>query len=212
MNVTKRQKEVLGFIRNFVDENKYAPSVRDIAKYFSLASAGGIHKHLKNLEMKGLLSIGKNISRSIRLLDGDDNEHQSNRPSNFMESLSLPLKGMVAAGAPIEYHLDNETISFPASMVRKPEDTYVLKVSGQSMIEEFICDGDYVIVENRNHANPGEVIIAMINFEEATLKKYYPEKNRIRLQPANHEMEPIFVEPDQFSIHGVVVGVLRSYL
>jgi len=212
MKTTKRQGEVLNYIQSFLDENKYAPSVRDIAKHFSLASAGGIHKHLKNLELKGLISIGKNISRSIRILDwGHSNDQSDNRPE-FEKIVNLPLKGTVAAGAPIEYHLENETISFPASMVKKPESTYVLKVSGESMIEEFICDGDYVIVENRNHAHAGEVVIAMINYEEATLKKYFPEKDRIRLQPANHNMEPIFVEPEKLSIHGVVVGVLRSYV
>ena len=198
------------YIKDYISKHKYSPSVRDIASHFSLVSAGGVHKHLKNLEQKGFITIGKNISRSICVCEEPEQEF-SPVFSRHEELIELPLKGRVAAGMPISYHLENEFIPYPASMIRKPKNTYVLQVSGNSMIEEHICDGDYILVEDRNHADNGEMVVAMINYEEATLKKFYHEGEKIRLQPANFDLRPIYVDPQKLSIQGIVVGVIRQY-
>lgn len=201
--LTRRQREVLSYIKEYISEYQYPPSVRDIAEHFHLSSAGGVHKHLKMLEKKGVIALNANTSRSIRILE----DSTESAPSPF----ELPLKGSVAAGIPIEYHTDNEFMSVPSEMVRYPEKSYVLRVRGNSMIEDCIQDGDFIIVEDRNTAANGETVIAMINHEEATLKKFYHEGHQIRLQPANFQMEAIIVKPENLSIQGVLVGVLRKY-
>jgi repressor LexA len=212
MKLTKRQQEILEYIEDYINSNHYPPSIRDIASHFDLASAGGVHKHLNNLKSKGFITFENNISRSIQILNkrlgSDDTSFSTTHSSPVVE---LPLMGKVAAGQPIQHFLDNETMEFPESMIRKPEKSYVLKVQGDSMIEDCICDGDYVVVEHRNWADNGDMVIAMINHKEATVKKFYREGESIRLQPANHTMEPIYVDPRELSIHGVVVGVMRRY-
>ena len=211
MKLTRRQQDVLDYIGDFIQDNQFAPSVRDIAAHFSLASAGGVHKHLNNLREKGFIAFENNISRSIRIVDtGKSTDIGPPRP---VESglLSLPLMGKVAAGRPIQHFLENETVEYPESMVKNSKETYVLQVQGDSMIEECICDGDYVIVEHREYADNGEMVIAMINHTEATLKKFYRESEKIRLQPANSLMKPIYVDPQEVTIHGIVIGVLRNY-
>jgi repressor LexA len=211
MKITRRQQEVLDYISEFIHDNQFAPSVRDIAAHFSLASAGGVHKHLNNLKEKGFIAFENNISRSIRILDGGNNPHINMPAAVESGLLSLPLMGKVAAGIPIQHFLENETIEYPESMVKNSKETFVLQVQGDSMIEECICDGDYVIVEHREAADNGEMVIAMINHSEATLKKFYRESDKIRLEPANSLMKPIYVNPQELSIHGVVIGVLRNY-
>lgn len=213
MSLTKRQEEILGYINEFIDEFHFPPSVRDIAKAFNLASAGGVHKHLKNLQDKGYITHEKDIARSIHITERYHQQYGSpvNTTKTASNIVELPLKGKVAAGFPIQYNLDNETMSFPESMVRKPEKTYVLQVQGDSMIEECICDGDYVLVEQKDHADNGEMVIAMINYSEATLKKFFLEGKNVRLQPANHKMAPIIADPKEVSIQGIVVGVMRQY-
>ena len=211
MKLTRRQQEILDYIGNYIDNNHYPPSIRDIASNFSLASAGGVHKHLNNLKKKGFITFENNISRSIQIINREGFHNSDTASSRDDRLVELPLMGKVAAGQPIQHFLENETMEFPESMIRKPDKTYVLKVQGDSMIEECICDGDYVIVEHRNYADNGDMVIAMINHTEATVKKYYHEGKEIRLQPANFAMEPIYVDPEKLSIHGVVVGVFRQY-
>ncbi len=212
MKPTKRQQEILAYIEKYIAANHYPPSIRDIASHFDLASAGGVHKHLNNLKKKGYITFENNISRSIHILNNDfSSEKEGPLSSQDSRLVELPLMGKVAAGQPIQHFLENETMEFPESMIRKPEKSYVLKVQGNSMVEECICDGDFVIVEHRNYADNGDMVIAMINHKEATVKKYYHEGEKIRLQPANFSMEPIYVDPRELSIHGVVVGVLRQY-
>ncbi len=212
MKLTNRQQEIFEYIKEYIRENQYPPSIRDIAAHFSLASAGGVHKHLNNLKRKGFITFENNISRSIQILSNEDfGTGNSSRSSQDTRLIELPLMGKVAAGQPIQHFLENETMEFPESMIRKPDKSYVLRVQGNSMIEECICDGDYLIVEHRNYAENGNTIIAMINHKEATVKKFFHEEKRVRLQPANHTMEPIYVDPQELSIHGVVVGVLRHY-
>ncbi len=196
----------------YIHQNHFPPSIRDIASHFSLASAGGVHKHLNNLKKKGVLTFENNISRSIHILDDTDHSETVQPPQKAdIRILELPLMGKVAAGQPIQHFLENETIEIPESMIRHPAESYVLEVEGDSMIEECICNGDYVIVEHRNYADNGDMVIAMINHEEATLKKFFHEGNRIRLQPANFAMDPIYIDPKSVSIHGRVIGVIRQY-
>ncbi len=199
MSLTKRQKLIYDFIVTFIDQNGYAPSIAEIGEHFGLSSPATIHKHLTNLEAKGLITRQKNLSRALELT----NENQGG-------GTEVPLLGLIAAGRPVEAYTTEESVSIPEDMLGRKK-TYVLKVTGQSMIEEHIQDGDYVVIEERNHADNGETVVALINNENATLKKYYREKERIRLQPANSSMEPIYVPEEDVTIQGVVIGLLRKF-
>lgn len=207
MSLTRKQQGILDYIRQYIEDHQYPPSVRDIAAHFDLASAGGVHKHLKNLCEKGYISLDPNVSRSIRVLK----DVSGFAPSQSGAVVELPLLGSVAAGQPIEHFTEGETLTLPESMVRRPDRSFVLKVRGNSMVEEAILDGDYVVVEKQEQADNGEMVIAMINFKEATLKRFYHEGKRIRLQPSNFEMEPIYADPREVSIQGIVRAVWRSY-
>jgi repressor LexA len=199
--LTKRQKELLDFIEYYSDENGYAPTLREICDRFGLSSVATAHKHLSRLIEKGYISRTPNVSRALETTPLD---------AGTISSEEIPMMGYIAAGKPIEAVQGSDTISIPASMLGKNE-TYVLQVKGNSMIDEQIRDGDFVVIEQRSHAENGETVVALINGEETTLKKYYREGEKIRLQPANPEMEPIFVDEDNLSIQGVVIAILRKY-
>jgi repressor LexA len=198
--LTKRQREILNFLNDFIQQHGYAPSLEEIGRRFGLSSLATVHKHLTNLEEKGFIKRAWNRSRSVELM-----------PTRMGgRALELPLLGYVAAGAPIEAVTGNETISVPEDIVGK-RDSYVLRVRGDSMIDEQIRDGDYVIVEDRRTADNGEVVIALVNGSDVTLKKLYREHGRVRLQPANPAIQPLVVAADQVQVQGVVVGVMRRY-
>jgi repressor LexA len=198
--LTKRQREILDYLNDFIQQHGYAPSLEEIGRRFSLSSLATVHKHLTNLQEKGFIKRAWNRSRSVELV-----------PSRIgSRAVELPLLGFVAAGSPIEAVVGNETLAVPEDFVGKRE-SYVLKVRGDSMIDEQIRDGDYVIIEDRRDTANGEMVIALLNGSDVTLKKMYREQGRIRLQPANPTMQPIFAEPDQVQVQGVVVGVLRRY-
>jgi repressor LexA len=200
MYVTKRQKEILDFITGFIQQHGYAPSLQEIGSRFGLSSLATVHKHLSRLEEKGLIRRSYNRGRSIELV-----------PVNMtVEAVELPLLGLVAAGKPIEAVPEKETIAVPANMVGR-RSTYVLQVKGDSMLDEQIRDGDYVVVEERTTAENGETVIALLKGEEVTLKKFYRENGYIRLQPANPVMKPIRVKEEDLRIQGIVIGVLRKY-
>ncbi len=201
MYLTKRQKFIYDYIVSFIKEQGYAPSIVEIGDHFGLSSPATIHKHLTNLEAKGLIRRQKNMSRAIELLP---------RQADGASSFEAPLLGYIAAGVPLETYPVEESISIPFDMIGRRR-TYVLKVKGDSMIDESIQDGDYVIVEERDFADNGETVVALVNNENATLKKYYRENGYVRLQPANPSMEPIIVPADQLTIQGVVIGLLRKY-
>ena len=160
-NLTKKQKEILDYITEFIQVNQYAPSYREIADHFGLSSTATVHEHIKSLEDKGLLSSQHNIARSLEVV-----EHR------FGKYVELPLAGLITAGSPIEAVETNETIAVPQNMV-KDENSFVLKVKGESMIEEGILDGDYVVVERNFYPNNGDVVVALLDNTYATLKKYY---------------------------------------
>jgi repressor LexA len=202
MPLTKRQREILTFLSTYSEANGYAPSFEEIASQFNYNSLATVHEHLSNLERKGYIKRNYNESRAIEIL-----------PSEAIpRAVELPLLGQVAAGMPIEAVTANETVSVPDDFIRRNGGHYVLKVRGNSMIDEHIRDGDFVVVNERQSADNGEMVIAMLSGTSATVKKYYRERDgRIRLQPANETMAPIYVHENDISIQGVVVGVLRRY-
>ena len=201
MHLTRRQKEILDFVAQHISRKGYAPTIEEIGGHFGLSSLATVHKHLSNLQEKGLIKRAWNRSRALELI-----------PSGMtVRAVELPLMGRVAAGSPIEAVQSSETIWVPEDMLGRGE-TYVLQVKGDSMIEEQIRDGDYVIVEDRQEARDGEMVIALIDGESATLKKLYREGGgRVRLQPANAAMDPIYVDAERLRVQGVVIGVLRKY-
>ncbi len=202
MPLTKRQKEILDYIDGFIAERGYAPSFEEIAESFGYSSLATVHEHLSNLERKGYIRKSYNESRSIEMV----------RPEAGMPALELPLMGAVAAGLPIEAIPDTETVVVPPDMVRRQKDNYVLRVEGNSMIEEQIRDGDYIVVQAQETAEDGEMVVALVGGDSATVKKLYRERGgQIRLQPANPTMEPILVDARDVRIQGIVVGVIRKY-
>jgi repressor LexA len=202
MPLTKRQREILTFLTSYTEANGYAPSFEEIASQFNYNSLATVHEHLSNLERKGYIKRNYNESRAIEILPSEA----------FPRAIELPLLGQVAAGAPIESIAVDEHVSVPEDFVRRNGQHYVLRVRGNSMIDEQIRDGDFVVVNERQSADNGEMVIAMLSGASATVKKFYRERDgRIRLQPANETMSPIYVHENDISIQGVVVGVLRRY-
>ncbi len=198
--LTKRQREILDFLNEFIEQNGYAPSLEEVGRRFGLSSLATVHKHLTNLQEKGFIKRAWNRSRSVELV-----------PSRVgTRAVDLPLLGNVAAGAPIEAVVSAETVSVPEDLVGKA-DTYALRVRGDSMIDEQIRDGDLVIVEDRKTVNDGEMVIALLEGQDVTLKKFYRENGHVRLQPANERIQPLIVDATQIQIQGVVVGVMRRY-
>ena len=200
--LTKKQREIFDFIVNFMEEHGFAPSYREIAEYFDLASVSTVHDHVRSLASKGYLKTSGGEARAIEIMEfEDDKENTGVRP--------LPLYGLIAAGEPIEALADTEKVMVPQTMLGSGN-YYALQVKGDSMIEDGIFDGDYVIIEKREVANNGDVIVALVNGREATLKRFYKEASRVRLEPANSNMEPIFVKHN-LQIQGKLVGLMRRY-
>lgn len=230
--LSQRQEEILEFIAAYRQEKGYSPSLREIAEAFGLTSVATVHQHIAALQRKGYVSKDWNRGRSLELSesgeakvsrDGAPRETPTNvvslasrrsapwdQPRDSLgEAVDLPLLGTIAAGLPIEAIEDQQTIAVPADMIGRRE-TYVLKVRGNSMVDDGILDGDYVIVERRDHARNGETVVALINGQEVTLKRFYIEKGGVRLQPANPTMQPIFLANGDFAIQGVMIGLLRK--
>ena len=200
MAVTRRQKEIIDFLESFVSRNGYSPSFEEIARGMGLKSLATVHKHITNLEKKGLLDRVHNRSRSIDILPPGARNRTSDR---------LPLAGRIAAGLPVETSENTESISLHDVVGNR--DVFALEVRGDSMRDEHIIDGDYVLVERTRIARNGEIVVALVHGSETTLKRFYPEGQMVRLQPANTEMEPIYVPAAHVSIQGRVLGVLRKY-
>lgn len=200
MKLTKRQKEILDFITEFIDREGYSPSMEEIAEHFQFASLNAVFKHLEALSSRGYLRRDPNRARSIEI---------SRRNPDGIQS--LPLLGLIAAGRPIEAVAAAESLRIPEDLLPRRGSYYVLRVQGESMIDEHIADGDYVIVESREDALNGETVVALIDGENVTLKRMYREGETIRLQPANKEMAPLLLAGPRVRVQGVVVGVLRKY-
>lgn len=202
MPLTKRQSEILAYLQAHIAEHGYAPSFEEIAEQFEFQSLATVHEHLTNLERKGYIRRAYNESRSIEVLP----------PRGTSAATEIPLLGRVAAGMPIESLMHQETLSVPDAMLPRRGPNFALKVQGSSMIDEHIVDGDYVVVHGRQTAENGEMVIALVNGSEATVKTFYRESGGwIRLQPANTAMQPMRFQERDVLIQGVVVGVIRKY-
>ena len=200
MSLTPRQKQILEFITRFLEKRGYAPSLKEIGAEFGLSSPATVHKHLAALEARGRIRRSRGRRRFVELVPAE----------SFSKGVDLPLMGTVAAGRPIEAVEVKETLTVPAFMVRH-EGTYVLKVSGDSMIDEQIRDGDYIVVEERKEAADGETVVALLEGGEVTLKRIYRERGKVRLQPANPRMAPLVLPGRSVRIQGVVTGLLRRF-
>jgi repressor LexA len=209
MAITRRQKEVYDFLAKFVEENGYSPSFEEIGAGLGLTSLATVHKHISNLEQKGLLKRDYNRSRSIDLVKPRGRMRQVLGASALTPDLALPLLGRIAAGRPVEAVENPESISL-ADFTRS-KDVYVLQVKGESMQDEHIVDGDYVLVEKTDVSRDGEIVVALVNGSDATLKRIFTEGDKIRLQPSNAAMQPIVVPAASVQIQGRVIGVLRKY-
>jgi repressor LexA len=200
MALTRRQREIYEYVRAFVAERGYSPSLEEIGEQFGLSSVATVHKHVQHLVEKGHLRKAWNRSRSLEPVDEE-----------AKGVVDVPLLGVVAAGAPIEAIEVPERIALPSEMVRRPSETFVLRVRGDSMIEEQIRDGDYVVVERRKEARNGETVVALVGGSEATLKKFFRRGAKVVLEPANQALRPIEVPASQVEIQGVVRGLLRQF-
>ncbi|HEU4799631.1 MAG TPA: transcriptional repressor LexA [Gemmatimonadales bacterium] len=202
MPLTRRQSEILSYLQTHIHEQGYAPSFDEIAERFGFQSLATVHEHLTNLERKGYIRRSFNASRAIEVLP----------PRGTASATEIPLLGKVAAGMPIESLMHDESLAVPDSMLPRRGPNYALRVQGDSMIDEHILDGDLVVVHGQQNAENGEMVIALVNGSEATVKTFYREQGGwIRLQPANATMQPLRFQESDVLIQGVVVGVIRKY-
>lgn len=196
--LTKRQAEILRFIKEFSEENNYAPSYREICAHFGLSSTATVAEHIDTLKEKGYLSQEENLARSIQLTDPEE---------EGPGYISIPLLGSIAAGRPIEAIATQETIDIPRDM--SGHNVYALRVKGESMIEDGILDKDYVIIEQTSQVKNGDIVVALVEEDQVTLKRFYKEKDRIRLQPANSSMNPLYFK--KVTVQGRVRGLIRRF-
>lgn len=195
VNLTTRQKEIYDFLRDKIMNRGYGPTVREIGTHFGIRSPNGVMCHLKALERKGLITRESHMSRAIQL---------SASPATRM---SLPLAGQIAAGNPVLAEQQEERVDF--SSLFNAEEHFCLRVKGDSMIEDQIAEGDFVIIRRQSTCNDGEIVVALVEGQDATLKRFYREPTRIRLEPANSTMKPIY--SNKVEVLGVLVGVIRQY-
>jgi repressor LexA len=207
MALTRRQKELMDFLSEFISKNGYSPSYEEIANGLKLASLATVHKHIQALQSKNYLRRSFNHSRSLEISERYFAEEKARRPA---ADISVPLLGRIAAGTPVEAIQNPETLQF--SDFAHNDSTFALQVRGDSMIEDHICNGDYVLVEKTDTIKNGEIVVALVGGSDATLKRYYHEPDgQIRLQPANSAMQPIFVQPEELQVQGKVLAVMRKY-
>jgi repressor LexA len=208
MALTKRQKEFLEFLAGFLEKRGYSPSYEEIAEGLDLASLATVHKHILALESKAYVKRGFNQSRSLEVAPKYYEEQRQHRQTPAR--LEVPLLGRIAAGQPVEAIAGEDTLNF-ADFAGDP-DTFALKVRGDSMIEDHICDGDYVLIEKTHDARDGDIVVALVDGAETTLKRFYNEPGeQVRLQPANASMMPIYVAKGLVRIQGKLIAVLRKY-
>ena len=201
--LTRRQREIYDFIREFVGERGYSPSLEEVGERFGLTSVATVHRHVELLAEKGFLRKVPNSARSLEPVEPE-------APAGAA-TVELPLLGAVAAGSPIETFDAQESVAVPAEMVRRKAETYVLRVRGDSMIDEQIRDGDRIVVERTHEARKGEMVVALVRGSEATLKRFHRRGSKVILEPANPAYRPLELPASEVEIHGVVRGLLRSY-
>ena len=202
MPVTAKQRRVFEFIRRYIESNQEPPTIAEIGRQFQMSSSASVHAILVALEREGLIKRIPNVSRGIQIVEQETTADESN---------DIPLLGTVAAGQPIEAILSHDTVSVPKDMQGRGR-TFALRVRGDSMIEENIQDGDIIVVASQKTADNGQVVVALIDGNYATVKKFYREPDFIRLEPANPQFKPIFIKtPERIQIQGVVRGLIRKY-
>ena len=202
--ITKRQRDIVNYIHEFIAAHRYSPSYREIGSHFGFSSLGSVYKHIHTLRKKGVLQLEAMSSRSLKPV----NEAVKN--GTIFEK-KLPLIGNISAGVPIQLFSKSQEVYVPHAFVRLPDQTYVLKAQGNSLNEELIGDGDLIVVEARQEAHPGETIVALINNHDTILKKYYPEGDYVKLTGCNPHQHPIILRTEDIQIQGIVVGLVRSY-
>ncbi len=232
MALTRRQKQVLDFLVGFINRHGYSPSFEEIGDSLKLSSLATVHKHLQTLEKKGFIRRGHNQSRSVevvavpgtvpfaktalRVLGAKSNARRTAAsptplPVPLLGNMEFPLLGRIAAGQPVEAIPNPETLSL-GDFASRRSNVYVLRVKGDSMVDDHICDGDYILVEGTETASNGEIVVALTGGTDATLKRFFREPSgRVRLQPANAQMEPLVLPAREVKIQGRVIGVLRKY-
>jgi repressor LexA len=211
MALTRRQKELMDFLAKFISDNGYSPSYEEIAGALGLASLATVHKHIQALEAKQYIQRSYNHSRSLDISERFFREEQARKPASVAVAYpEVPLMGRIAAGAPVEAIENPETLHF--TDFTGSAETFALEVRGDSMIEDHICNGDFVLIEKANGVKNGDIVVALVEGSDATLKRYYNESDgRVRLQPANSTMQPIYVDPAHLQVQGRVLAVLRKY-
>lgn len=210
MALTRRQKEVLDFIAQFVEDHGYCPSYEEIATGLELASLATVHKHIQTLETKQYLRRGFNQSRSLEVSPNYLREWKRQKPDGDSRGMEVPLLGRIAAGTPVEAIAGQDTMNFGDLL--HDRDLYALQVRGQSMIEDHICDGDFVLIERTPEVRNGDIVVALVKGSDTTLKRFYREPDGVaRLQPANVDMAPIYVPMEDLQIQGRLLAVLRKY-
>jgi len=198
----RRQKQILDYLGYYIAKFGNAPTLVEIAKKLGVKSLATVHEHLETLEKKGLIKRSSGLVRGLEIID--------KKIGQLVKGIELPLLGFIAAGSPIEPYTDpNATFAVAQNMVSQNKKSYVLQVRGESMVDDGILDGDFVIVEETNKAVDGDIVVAMIENGVVTLKRFFREKNRVRLEPANSTMQPIFAK--NVIIQGRCVGVIRKY-
>lgn len=202
--LTRRQRELIDFIQNFISNNRYSPSYREISHHFGFNSLGSVHKHIATLKKKGALSSKSRVGRSITTV-----EEPNLIPTS--SEVSVPLIGYIAAGMPIQTFSQSQQVQVPSAYVHSPDKTYALRAQGDSLSEELIADGDILLVEVRHEAHPGETVVALINDHHIIVKKYYPEGDFIRLSGSHSDHNPILLRHDDIAIQAVVISLIRLY-
>ena len=207
--LTERQRDILNFIREFQREQGVAPTHREICDHFGFSSYGTVYKHLSLLQKKGLIRRDWNQKRGVELVDQPETRASQSKPEPSSPVRELPLFGYIAAGRPLDVETGDETIAVPEHLTSRGEN-YVLKVRGDSMVDDGILDGDLVIIARRERAENGQMVVANVS-GEVTLKRIYTEGERVRLQPANSMMSPIYAHARDVAVQGIVVGLMRRF-
>lgn len=200
--VYRRQRQILDFLNSYIAKHGHAPTLVEIAKKMGVKSLATVHEHLQSLQKKGLIKKTSGLVRSIELID--------QKIGKIVKGIELPILGFIAAGSPIETYTDPDaSFAVSANMVSPNKKSYVLQVKGQSMVDDGILDGDFVVIEETSEAHDGDIVVAMIENGIVTLKRFFREKDRVRLMPANSEMKPIYAK--SVTIQGKCVAVVRRY-
>jgi repressor LexA len=202
--LTPKQREILQFIQNFIDLHHYSPSYREIMDHFDLNSPGSVYKHIRTLQRKGVLIADKHCHRSLLPV-----QQSQSVPQSF--DIQLPLIGNLSIGYPLELFVHPQMLTVPSSLVHAAENTYILQVQGDSLLDEWIQDGDLLLIEARQDIDPGEIILGLINQNDTVLKRYYPEGQNIRLESQQLHIPSLTVRYEHIQIQGVLVGMMRMY-